>query len=329
MTLSSNIEFRNVSTNGINLRVAVQGSGPLVVMVHGFPESWYSWRHQMGPIAAAGFTACAIDVRGYGGSDKPHAVEAYAMKEMTADVAGVIDALSPGKPAVLMGHDWGAPIVWHTAVLHPKHVRAVAGLSVPYFALPPAPLNHIFKAMYTDQGKFFYMAYFQDEGVAEAEFEADVRGALRRLYYASSANSDGRWGNLQKPAGEPMLKGLDDPAQFPAWLSSADIDFYVREFEASGFRGPINRYRNFERDFALMSATPDRIVHQPSLFVAGEKDMVLKMFGDAGAASIETRLRENLADLRGFHLIPDVGHWTQQEKPDACTGVLIDWLATL
>ena len=329
MTSLSNIEFRNVSTNGVNLRVAVQGTGPLVVMVHGFPESWYSWRHQIGPIAAAGFTACAIDVRGYGGSDKPQAVEAYAMKEMAADVAGVIDALSPGKPAVLMGHDWGAPIVWHTAVLHPKHVRAVAGLSVPYFALPPAPLNHIFKAMYTDQGKFFYMAYFQDEGVAEAEFEADVRGSLRRLYFASSADSNGRWGNMHKPAGEPMLKGLDDPNPFPSWLSNADIDYYVREFEGSGFRGPLNRYRNFERDFALMSAVPDRIIHQPSLFLAGEKDMVLKMFGDAGFAAIEARLRENVADLRGFHLIPDVGHWTQQEKPDACTGVLIDWLATL
>ncbi len=176
--------FRMIDTNGIKLRAAIEGEGPLVVMVHGFPESWYSWRHQMGPLAAAGFTACAIDVRGYGGSDKPHAVEAYSMEDITADVAGVIDALSPGKPAVLIGHDWGAPIVWHTAVLHPNKVRAVAGLSVPYFALPPMPLDRIFKAMFTDQGKFFYMAYFQDEGVAEAEFEADVRGALRQLYFA-------------------------------------------------------------------------------------------------------------------------------------------------
>ena len=134
-------EFRMIDTNGIKLRAAVQGEGPLVVMVHGFPESWYSWRHQMAPLAAAGFTACAIDVRGYGGSDKPHAVEAYAIKEIAADVAGVIDALSPGKPAVLIGHDWGAPIVWHTAVLHPKQVRAVAGLSVPWFGLPPMSLD--------------------------------------------------------------------------------------------------------------------------------------------------------------------------------------------
>lgn len=322
-------DFRTIETNGVKLRVAVQGDGPLVVMVHGFPESWYSWRHQMAPLAAAGFTACAIDVRGYGGSDKPHAVEAYAMKELTADVAGVIDVLSPGEPAVLMGHDWGAPIVWHTAVLHPSRVRGVAGLSVPYYALPPAPLNHIFKAMWTDQGKFFYMAYFQDEGVAEAEFEADVRGSLRKLYFASSANSDGRWGAREKPVGEPMLIGLEDPNPFPAWLSPADIDYYVAEFERSGFRGPLNRYRNFERDWAMMSAIEDRIVHQPSLFIAGAQDMVLKMFGDGDLAALEATLRANASDLRGFHIIPDVGHWTQQEKPDETTALLIDWLATL
>lgn len=321
--------FRTIETNGVRIRAAVQGDGPLVVMVHGFPESWYSWRHQMAPLAAAGFTACAIDVRGYGGSDKPRNVDAYSMQELTADVAGVIDALSPNAPAVLIGHDWGAPIVWHTAVLHPSKVRGVAGLSVPYYALPPAPLNHIFKAMWTDQGKFFYMAYFQDEGVAEAEFEADVRGSLRKLYYASSANSDGRWGTLNKPAGEAMLLGLEDPNPFPAWLSAADIDYYVGEFERSGFRGPVNRYRNFERDWAMMNAVEDRIVHQPSLFIAGAQDMVIKMFGDGDLAALEAGLRANTSDLRGVHIVPGVGHWTQQEKPKETTALLIDWLATL
>jgi pimeloyl-ACP methyl ester carboxylesterase len=322
-------EFRTIEANGVKLRAAIQGEGPLIVMVHGFPESWYSWRHQLAPFAAAGFTACAIDVRGYGGSDKPHAVDAYSMQNLTADVAGVIDALSPGKPAVLMGHDWGAPIVWHTALLHPSKVRAVAGLSVPYFALPPAPLNQIFKAMFTDQGKFFYMSYFQDEGVAEAEFEADVRGSLRKLYFASSANSDGRWGNREKPVGEPMLQGLDDPNPFPDWLSAEDIDYYVGEFERSGFRGPINRYRNFERDWALMKAEPDHTIRQPSLFIAGAQDMVLKMFGDGDVAAIEARMRENMSDLRGVHIIPNSGHWTQQERPNETTRILIDWLATL
>lgn len=321
-----NHEFREIETNGIKLRAAVQGRGPLVVMVHGFPESWYSWRHQMAPLAAAGFTACAIDVRGYGGSDKPHAVDAYSMENMTADVAGVIDALSPGAPAVVVGHDWGAPIAWHTAVLHADKVRAVAGLSVPYYALPPMPLNQIFKAMFTDQGKFFYMAYFQEEGVAEAELAADVRDTLRRMYFASSGDSDGRWGHAEKRHGEPMLAGLPNPEKFPAWLSDADIDYFVGEFERSGFRGPLNRYRNFERDWTLMSAVSDRVIHQPSLFLAGERDMVLKMFGES---DVVARLGENLSDLRGVHIIPRIGHWTQQEAPEAVTGHLIDWLATL
>lgn len=317
-------EFKAIETNGVRLRAAVQGEGPLIVMVHGFPESWYSWRHQMGPFAAAGFKACAIDVRGYGGSDKPHPVEAYAMKEIAADVAGVIDALSPNAPAILIGHDWGAPIVYSTAVLHRANVRAVAGLSVPYYGHPPAPVTQIIKAVFTDQGRFFYQAYFQEEGVAEAEFEADVRAGLRKMYYGASGEGVG-WTTKEKRHGDPLLEGMIDPDPFPPWLTEADIDYYVGEFEKSGFRGPLNRYRNFERDWEHMSAIEDRVIRQPSLFVAGERDLVLKMFG---GDPIE-RMRENTSDLRGVHIIPNIGHWTQQEAPEETTRHLIDWLATL
>lgn len=320
--------FRMVDTNGIKIRAAVEGEGPLVVMVHGFPESWYSWRHQMAPLAAAGFTACAIDVRGYGGSDKPHEIEAYSMQTIAADVAGVIDALSPGEPAVLIGHDWGAPIVWHTAVFHPDKVRAVAGLSVPYFGQPPAPVTQIIKMMYTEQGKFFYQAYFQDEGVAEAAFEADVRGGLRKLYFAASGDSTGVWGGSDKKHGDALLDGLPDPDPFPSWLTSFDIDYFVHEFEVSGFRGPLNRYRNFERDWAYMNTIEDKIIHQPSLFIVGERDLVLRMFGGDASAAVE-RMQANTSDFRGAHVIPKIGHWTQQEAPDQTTGRIIDWLATL
>lgn len=321
-------DFRTIRANDVSIRAAVQGEGPLVVMVHGFPESWYSWRHQMAPLAAAGFTACAIDVRGYGGSDKPHAVEAYAMKEIAADVAGVIDALSPDASAVLIGHDWGAPIVWHTAVLHPKQVRAVAGLSVPYYGLPPVSIDLIIKAMYEDQGKFFYQRYFKDEGVAEAAFEADVRAGLRKLYFTGCGDSQGYWGAADKKHGDPLLDGLENPDRFPAWMSEADIDYFVGEFERSGFRGPLNRYRNHTRDWEYMNTVADRIVHQPSLFIVGERDLVLKMFGGSYEQAVE-RMKANSSDFRGAHLIPKIGHWTQQEAPEATTGLLIDWLATL
>jgi pimeloyl-ACP methyl ester carboxylesterase len=320
--------FRMIDANGIKIRAAIEGEGPLVVMVHGFPESWYSWRHQMAPLAAAGFAACAIDVRGYGGSDKPHEVDAYTLKEIAADVAGVVDALSPGKPAVLIGHDWGAPIVWHTAVLHPDKVRAVAGLSVPYFGLPPMSLDDLIKMMYIDQGKFFYQAYFKDAGVAEAAFEADVRGSLRKLYYAGSGDSQGYWGGIDKKHGDALLDGLTDPQPFPAWLSDADIDYFVGEFTNSGFRGPLNRYRNHTHDFEYMSTVEDRMVHQPSLFIVGENDLVLKMFG-GNAQTVVERMQANASDLRGAHVIPRIGHWTQQEAPDETTGLIIDWLATL
>src|SRR5476651_561251 len=168
-------DFPMIELADIRLRAAMQGSGPLVVMVHGFPESWYSWRHQMTPIAEAGFTACAIDVRGYGGSDKPPEVADYAMQHMTADVAGVIDALGGGEKAVVVGHDWGAPIVWNTALTRPDKVRAVAGLSVPYTGVAARSFRETYEEIFTARGKFFYQHYFQAEGVAEAELEADVR----------------------------------------------------------------------------------------------------------------------------------------------------------
>lgn len=319
-------DFRTIDTNGVFIRAAVEGEGPLIVMVHGFPESWYSWRHQMAPLAAAGFTACAIDVRGYGGSSKPHAVEAYAMQEIAADVAGVIDALSPGQPAVLIGHDWGAPIVYATATMHPDRVRAVAGLSVPYGGQSPVPLNHAFKAMFADQGKFFYMNYFQEEGVAEAALEADVRATIRKMYFGASGEGYG-WSTEDKKHGDALLDGMPDPDVFPDWLSEQDIDYYTEAFSQSGFRGPLNRYRNFERDWAHAATMQDRIIRQPSLFIAGSRDLVLKMFG--GEEASIAQMQKNCSDFRGAHIILGVGHWTQQENPAATTGHLIDWLATL
>ena len=207
-------QHRVVSANGIRIHLVEQGEGPMVLLVHGFPESWYSWRHQMAPIAAAGFTAAAIDVRGYGGSDKPHPVEAYAMQHMVADVAGAIEVLSPDAPAVLIGHDWGAPIVWNSALTRPDRVRAVAGLSVPYLGVPARSLSAMIEEVFTSRGKFFYQHYFQAEGIAEAEMEADVRGALRRFYYAISGDApDGTW-PTDKVVGDTLLHRLPDPSPF-------------------------------------------------------------------------------------------------------------------
>jgi len=188
-------EFATVQTNGIGLRVALAGKGPLVVLVHGWPESWYSWRHQIPALAEAGYRVAAPDVRGYGGSDKPAAIEAYAIKEMCADIAGLVEALGE-RQAILVGHDWGAPIVWHTSLFFPQRVRAVAALSVPHAGRGPAPRIELFRNIYKD--RFFYQLYFQQPGVAEAEFESDVRASLRKIYYAASG--EGRKGHPDRPS---------------------------------------------------------------------------------------------------------------------------------
>lgn len=324
-TILDRVTFRTVATNGVELRVAVMGEGPLVIMVHGWPESWYSWRHQMGPVADAGYQVAAIDVRGYGGSSKPHPVEAYDMESLTGDVAGLIPALGH-ETAILMGHDWGAPIVWNTALLHPARVSAVAGLSVPYLGPGPAPFIDIVSQVFTAKGRFFYQVYFQDEGVGEAELEADVRGGLRRVYYAISGDApDGTW-PTDKPHGATLLERLPDPDPFPAWLTEADIDYYVGEFERSGFRGPLNRYRNHRRDFALLDAQPDKRIHQPALYIGGTRDLVLKMLPGKDMVASMKPLMPNLSDAV---LLDGIGHWTQQEAPEQVNRLLLEWLNEL
>ncbi len=315
--------LRMVDTGTLRLRVAVEGEGPLVIMVHGFPESWYSWRHQIGPVAAAGFTAAAIDVRGYGGSDKPPAIEDYSLEAITADVAGVADALQPGAPAILLGHDWGAPIVWNSALSRPDRFSAVAALSVPFVGVPSRPFTESFRAAFTDKGQFFYQEWFQQPGPAEAEAEADVRRFLRSFYYAISGDAPpGTW--PEKPAGATLLDGMVDPPVFPAWLSDADLDYYVAEFEASGLRGPLNRYRNHERDWAWAQPFKDRRIEQPALFIGGTKDPATNLFG--ALADPIAAMRPHVPKVEG-HVLEGCGHWTQQERPEEVNRLLLDWLS--
>ena len=319
-------EFRTVDAGQVKIRAAIEGEGPLVVMVHGFPESWWSWRDQIGPIAQAGYKVAAIDVRGYGGSDKPHSIEAYDMEALTGDVAGVIDALSPDGRAILIGHDWGAPIVWNTALSRPEKIRAVAGLSVPFPGVPQRPFTEIFTEAFTDKGIFFYQAWFQNVGPPEAEAEADVRGFLRKFYYGICGDAPaGTW--PMKKHGASLLEGMVDPDPFPAWLTDDELDYYVSEFEGSGFRGPISRYRNHERDFAWLQQFDGRKLEMPTLLIGGDRDPAFNGFGripDPGVL-----MRAFATDLRDVHVLPGCGHWTQQERPEEVNRLLLDWLKEL
>ena len=311
------MDFVKVQNGDVTLNVAVAGTGPLILCVHGWPELWYSWRHQIQHFAKLGFTVAAMDVRGYGGSSKPHPVEAYTMRHLTGDVAAVIDRLGGGR-AILFGHDWGAPIVWNTSLLHADKVVAVAGLSVPY--MPRGNVSFIKAAEQIYAGRFFYQLYFQQEGVAEAELEADVRSSLRKGYYMASGDfrPEGATG-FAKPAGSTFLEGLIDPQPFPSWMSEADLDIFVAAFEQGGFRGPLNRYRAQHQDFEELADYAGKPVTQPSCFIAGARDPVRQF---VPGVDLYAQTGAHCTDFRGSTIIPEVGHWVQQEAPEATNAAL-------
>lgn len=311
------ITQRRIATNGIELNIAEQGEGPLVLLVHGFPESWYSWRHQIPAIAEAGFHAVAPDMRGYGKSDKPHDVNAYNQVEVINDIIGLIPALGY-ETAIVFGHDWGAPTAWGTALHHPDKVTAVGALSVPFSPRAEAPPLDTMKAIF--KGQFFYQLYFQEPGVAEKEWEADVRLNLRKFFYLGSGAFNPEDFQAVKPEDADLLSDINDPGTLGDWCTEADLDFYTNEFQGSGFRGPLNYYRNHNETWALTAGAPDKIM-QPALFVAGEKDGVILMAADALKA-----LPERVPNLKVNKLIPGIGHWTQQEAPDAVNKAMIDFL---
>ncbi|MBT07116.1 MAG: epoxide hydrolase [Rhodospirillaceae bacterium] len=317
------MEFNNFPVNDISIRAATMGSGPLVILVHGWPELWYSWRHQIEPIATAGYRVVAPDVRGYGKSDKPKPVEAYAMQPLMDDIVGIIDACGEEK-AILVGHDWGAPIVWNTAALHGSRVSAVAGLSVPYRPRPSVPLIELWNKIY--DGRFFYQVYFQKEGIAEAELERDIRMSLRKIYFSISGDAPSLDSWLDRPATATLLEGFVDPPVFPGWLTEKDLEYFVEHFTAGGFRGPLNRYRNSEKDFYDLPLMGVARVKQPSCFIAGSKDVVRSFVpGRDGYANLD----ELCDDMRLSRIIEGVGHWVQQEAPEEVNSTLLKFLSTL
>ncbi|OGO50337.1 MAG: epoxide hydrolase [Chloroflexi bacterium RBG_16_68_14] len=315
----ADITHLTIEANGIAMHIAEQGEGPLVVLLHGFPESWYSWRHQLPALAAAGYHAVAPDLRGYGHTDAPEAIESYSMRNMTADVVGLLDALGESS-AVVVGHDWGAPIAWNCAILYPQRVRAVVGMSVPFFQRGPMPPTQLFKQVFADS--FFYILYFQEPGVAEAELEADVRRTMRMFLYAVSGDAPPGAALSQKPKEAKFLDGMPEPEQLPSWLTEEDLDYFVSELERTGFRGGLDRYRNMDRDWEELPQLAGAKVSQPALFIAGDRDPVLSF------TSIDA-MKEHVPDLRDVVLLPGCGHWTQQERPAEVNAALIEFLRGL
>ena len=314
------MDFTTVRNGAITLNVAVQGEGPLIVCVHGWPELWYSWRHQIAHFAARGYKVAALDVRGYGASSKPPEIEAYSLRNLAADVAAVIDQLGGGQ-ADLFGHDWGATVVWTTALLHPDKVRAVAGLSVPYrprgATSPLATMRKIYA------GKFFYQIYFQQEGVVEAELERDVPAALRKIYFAISGDAPLNAFLADKAADAPLLEGMVDPQPFPAWMSDADLKVYTNAYAAGGFGTSVNRYRAQEIDFADLADYAGKPITQPAFFIAGERDAIRSFIP---GTDLYAHPGAFCTDFRGSVIVPGMGHW-MEEAPAAVNAALEAFLA--
>lgn len=293
-------------------------------MVHGFPESWYSWRHQLDALGAAGYRAVAMDVRGYGRSARPASIEAYAMTALVGDVVAVIDEAGV-EQAVVIGHDWGAPIAWNTALLRPERVRAVAGLSVPFNPRGDVRPLDGFRAM-MNEGELFYIDYFQEPGVAEAEAESDLERWLKGFYFTASAEADPSLPSMGVvPQGHQMIERLQLPAEGQmAWLSDDDFDFYLGEFQRSGLTGGFNRYRNITRDWTELAPWRGAPIRVPSLFIGGDRDGPTQL----GRRAIE-RFDQTLPGLVRAEILEGCGHWTQQEKPAEVNRILLDFLAGL
>ena len=322
------IEFKFVESNGINIRLAMMGEGPLVIFCHGWPESWYSYRHQLPAVAKAGFKAVAYDVRGYGESDKPHEVDAYSMRNMTNDVIGIIDALGY-ETAITIGHDWGGPIALNSAALNEDRITATGTLSVPFTGRGPMPTLDLWKEIYKD--RFFYQLYFQKEGIAEKEFESDLSKAL----YITYTNSDGRGMKKNFEKGQSglvpeknkdstFLEGMEVFEDFPDWFSKEDLDYFVSQFEISGLRGPFNRYRAQNIDWHEIPELEGKILDQPAFFVTGTLDPV-NFFVPSDQTLID-RIGPNYKNLLFAEELEGIGHWTQQEAPEEVNSFILDFL---
>ena len=323
-----NVEFKIVESNGINIRLAMMGEGPLVIFCHGWPESWYSYRYQLPAVADAGFKAVAYDVRGYGESDKPHEIEAYTMRNMTNDVIGIIDALGYDT-AITIGHDWGGPIALNTAALNEDRISATGTLSVPFTGRGPMPTLDLWKEIYKD--RFFYQLYFQKEGIAEEEFESDLSRALFMTY----TNSDGRGMKFnfekgqsglvqEKTKDSTFLEGMEMFEDFPNWFTKEDLDYFVSQFEISGLRGPFNRYRAQNIDWHEIPELEGKILEQPAFFVTGTLDPV--NFFVPSDQSLTDRIKPNYKNLLFAEELEGIGHWTQQEAPEEVNSFIIDFL---
>jgi len=317
------VSHEQVPTNGIELHVAVAGpaAGPPVVLCHGFPELWYSWRHQLGALGDAGYRVYAPDLRGYGDSSHPEAVADYGSDQLTADLCGLLDHYGH-EAAAFSGHDWGSMVVWELGRLHPQRVSSIYNMSVPYTAAS-APPTQIFEAIFA--GKFFYMLYFQQVGPAEAEFDADPRHWVRSMLYSAGGEGMTDPGRPSADAPREGTRFLDilttAPGVLPGWLTEEDVDVYTEGLTKGGIFGPLSFYRNIDANWERAKDIGAGVYTMPTGFLTGSLDPVNVMLAGAMEA-----MAEALPDFRGATVVEGAGHWVQQEKPAETNAALLAFL---
>ena len=319
------VTFRFIEANDLRMRIAEAGdSGPLLLLAHGWPESWYSWRHQLTFFAEAGYRVVAPDMRGYGETDKPPRVEDYDIVQLANDMVGVLDALGE-ESAIMAGHDWGSIVAWNTVLLHPDRFSALIAMSVPYGGR--APRSPMEGGNETFEDNFFYILYHNEPGgVAEAEYDSDPRGLISRLYLSPRSPREAPAITDPNRSAGGWIGRLGAPIGLPDWLAQEDLDYVVNQFEMAGFRGGVNYYRNFHRNWEITEHLQEVKVKVPTLFIAGERDSVI-----AGATqdALTGSMGRVVDDLKDVVLIPEIGHWVQQEAPEETNQAILDFLEDL
>lgn len=320
------IKRQYVSANGLEHFVLSSGTGPLVLLCHGFPETAYAWRHQLTALAAAGFYAVAPDLRGVGHTQGPQAIEQYTLLHLLGDMVGLVQALGH-KTAIIVGNDWGASLAWQAALLRPDVFTAIAALGVPMMGPSPVPPTQMFPS--TPEA-LFYTLYFQEPGRAEAELRKDIAVSLRKILFNASAAARSQTEGAQRPnpfgmvsRQQGLLAPLQNPAALPPWLTPEDLQHYVDAFEHSGFSGALNLYRNLDRNWELQKAFAGQSVRVPALFCIGEHDVGWDM---PGMPEIIAQQKQWVPELHRAEVIPNSGHWLSQEQPDALNAHLLAFI---
>jgi pimeloyl-ACP methyl ester carboxylesterase len=307
----------SIRSGDVDLSVRVEGNGPLVIMMHGWPDLGDTFHHQVGPLVKAGYRVALPDLRGFGRSTGPAVIDAYTLDKAADDMDAIARALSAPR-WVAVGHDWGSHVAWRSALRFPDSVAAIFSLSIPHSAATVLDETSI------DPTEFNYVSYFQEVGVAERELERDPRHTLKQIFHAVSGDAPlGEW-TKSRPATSGVLEGLEPPPSGPlSFMSDAELDSHAELYARSGFFSSLCWYRNAEANARDAAAYGDQIVRQPAGFLAGDKELALLIFPHA----LDLQRSSFCTDLRMERIVPGAGHWPHLEAPDEVSEALLTFLA--